>query len=158
MYIKITQTCQIGMGRESKGRACQWFELQKDHPIWMVQKFRVDLSQSSNLMGVIVQSIDNPTFEFSFGSIPCSAFWITAVGTWDHRLTLTELQWFISRRWSPCFFFHAYLSNASTYNLNESNLNGSTKRDLNEGGNAREAGSKGGLNFLTTPSLSIDTA
>ena len=36
--------------------------------------FMVDFPLSSHLMGVMVQSMDNPAFEFSFGSIPCSAF------------------------------------------------------------------------------------
>ena len=42
----------------------------------------------SHLMGDIVQSMDSPALEFSFGSIPWRAFWMTAVGTLSEGLTL----------------------------------------------------------------------
>ena len=52
------------------------------------EKEVASLKKSSNLIGVMVQSIDKPAFEFSFGSIPCSAFWITAVGTLDEEINI----------------------------------------------------------------------
>ena len=78
------------MGQESRGRVCQSSEWQKALPTWEVKLLEkgVDSLKSSNLIGVIVQSIDKPAFEFSFGSIPCSAFWITAVGTLNEEINI----------------------------------------------------------------------